>query len=76
MDAFFGWLLASIPALPLVWVGGGAAIALVLTAALLSSVGLLASQWDPGRRGTAAPEKFPFDLPPSVAADSRLPSAA
>ena len=75
MITFIGWILAAIPAVPLVWVTGGATTAVVLTAALLATVGVLAASREPRRIGMAQ-GKLDYDLPRSASADSPLPNAA
>ena len=75
MTMFIGWILAAIPAVPLVWVTSGAATAVVLTAALLATVGVLAASREP-RRIEVAQGKLEYDLPRTASADSQLPNAA
>ena len=73
MITFLGWMLAAIPAVPLVWVTGGAVTAVVLTVALLATVGVLAASREPRRMAQGT---LDYDLPRSAAADSPLPNAA
>jgi hypothetical protein len=74
MLGLIGWLLsAAIPAVPLVWVTGGAATSVALAVALVATVVVLASLREPRRAATGQQE---VDLPRSASADSQLPNAA